>query len=53
MIGRAYLYGLGAGRRARRRPGARLVPGDLRRTMALLGVTSIDEITADHIRRRP
>jgi L-lactate dehydrogenase (cytochrome) len=46
-IGRAYLYALGAGGER----GVDLVLGmlekDMRRTMALLGVVSIDEITSD------
>ena len=53
MVGRAYLYGLGAaGELGVDRVLEWLLEG-VRHTMALLGVTSIDELTADHIRRRP
>jgi L-lactate dehydrogenase (cytochrome) len=50
MAGRAYLYGLGAAGE----PGVDRVLewllDELRRTMALIGVTSIGEITAEHVR---
>ena len=53
MVGRAYLYGLGAaGELGVDRVLEWLLEG-VRRTMALLGVTTIGEITADHVRRRP
>jgi L-lactate dehydrogenase (cytochrome) len=52
MIGRAYLYGLGAAGELGVDWLLEWLSGEVRRTMALLGVTSIDEINADHIRRR-
>ena len=49
MAGRAYLYGLAAGGE----PGVDKVLGlladDVRRTMALLGVTRISEITPEYL----
>ena len=53
MIGRAYLYALGAAGELGVDWVLEWLTGEVRRTMALLGVTSIDEINADHIRRRP
>ncbi len=53
MAGRAYLYGLGAaGELGVDRVLEWLLEG-VRHTMALLGVTTIGEITTDHVRRRP
>ena len=53
MVGRAYLYGLGAaGELGVDRVLEWLLDG-VRHTMALLGVTTIGEITTDHVRRRP
>jgi L-lactate dehydrogenase (cytochrome) len=53
MIGRAYLYGLGAAGELGVEWVLESLASEVRRTMALLGVTSIDGITADHVRRRP
>jgi L-lactate dehydrogenase (cytochrome) len=53
MAGRAYLYGLGAAGELGVDRVLEWLLDDMRRTMALIGTTSIDEITAEHIRRRP
>ena len=53
MVGRAYLYGLGAAGELGVDCVLEWLVDELRRTMALIGVTTIDEITADHVRRRP
>jgi L-lactate dehydrogenase (cytochrome) len=47
MVGRAYLYGLGAGGERGVRHALGLLDADVRRTMALCGVGSIDQITRD------
>jgi L-lactate dehydrogenase (cytochrome) len=47
MIGRAYLYGLGAGGERGVHYAIDLLDADIRRTMALCGVASIGGITAD------
>jgi L-lactate dehydrogenase (cytochrome) len=53
MFGRAYLYGLGAaGERGVDFAIDHLVTG-MRRTMALVGRTSVSELTADLVRPRP
>jgi L-lactate dehydrogenase (cytochrome) len=53
MVGRAYLYGLGAaGELGVDRVLEWLLDG-VCHTMALLGVTTIGELTADHVRLRP
>lgn len=49
-IGRAYLYGLGAGGERGVDLVLDMLDTDMRRTMALLGVVSIDEITRDVVR---
>ena len=53
MIGRAYLFGLGAGGRAGVTRALDLLRAEIVRDMALLGCTRIDEITADRVRERP
>lgn len=50
MIGRAYLYGLMAGGREGVDRAIQILEGDMRRTMALLGVSRISELTPDHVR---
>ncbi|MEV8181220.1 alpha-hydroxy acid oxidase [Specibacter sp. NPDC078692] len=50
MIGRAYLYGLMAGGRAGVDRALAILETDMRRTMALLGVNSITELTPEHVR---
>ena len=50
LIGRAYLYGLMAGGRAGVDRVLQILEKDMARTMALLGVSSISELTPDHVR---
>ena len=50
LIGRAYLYGLMAGGRAGVDRAIEILAADMRRTMALLGVSRISELTPDHVR---
>ena len=50
LIGRAYLYGLMAGGRAGVDRALQILEKDMARTMALLGVTRISELTPDHVR---
>jgi L-lactate dehydrogenase (cytochrome) len=49
-IGRAYLYGLGAGGERGVDLVLEMLDKDMRRTMALLGVVSIDEVTREIVR---
>ncbi|MGO4493996.1 alpha-hydroxy-acid oxidizing protein, partial [Arthrobacter sp. 2YAF22_2] len=49
LIGRAYLYGLMAGGRAGVDRAIEILATDMRRTMALLGVSRISELTPDHV----
>ncbi|MGG5175219.1 alpha-hydroxy acid oxidase [Pseudarthrobacter sp. J1763] len=49
LIGRAYLYGLMAGGRAGVDRTIKILESDIRRTMALLGVSNINELTPDHV----
>ncbi|ALV47385.1 alpha-hydroxy-acid oxidizing enzyme [Arthrobacter alpinus] len=53
LIGRAYLYGLMAGGRAGVDRALEILETDMRRTMALLGVSKISELTPDHVRLLP
>jgi L-lactate dehydrogenase (cytochrome) len=50
MVGRAYLYGLGAAGERGVDHVIRLLGDDVERVMALLGTTSIGDITSDHVR---
>jgi len=50
LIGRAYLYGLMAGGRAGVDRALAILETDMRRTMALLGVSSIAELAPEHVR---
>ncbi|RNL57272.1 alpha-hydroxy-acid oxidizing protein [Arthrobacter oryzae] len=50
LIGRAYLYGLMAGGRAGVDRALQILEKDMARTMALLGVSQISELTPDHVR---
>ena len=52
MIGRAYLYGLGAGGQAGVARALEILRTELERDMALLGTRSLAEITPERIRRR-
>ncbi len=49
LIGRAYLYGLMAGGRAGVDRAIEIMTRDIERTMRLLGVTSLDELTPQHV----
>ncbi|WP_426592450.1 alpha-hydroxy acid oxidase [Cellulomonas sp. McL0617] len=50
MVGRAYLYGLMAGGERGVDRAADILTREIRRTMALLGVTSIDQLGSHHVR---
>ena len=52
LVGRAYLYGLMAGGEQGVARAAELLTGELVRTMRLLGVRSVAELTADRVRLR-
>jgi L-lactate dehydrogenase (cytochrome) len=52
MIGRPYLFGLGAGGRAGVDRALALLRAEVERDMALLGVTRVDQITGDYVRER-
>jgi L-lactate dehydrogenase (cytochrome) len=49
LIGRAYLYGLMAGGREGVDRSIEILRGQVERTMRLLGVTTLDELTPDHV----
>jgi len=49
LIGRAYLYGLMAGGEAGVRRAVEILSGQLTRTMRLLGVTCLEELTPAHV----
>ncbi|WP_139977392.1 alpha-hydroxy acid oxidase [Nocardioides litoris] len=51
LVGRAYLYGLMAGGRDGVDRAVEILRGQLERTMRLLGVTSLAELTPDHVVR--
>jgi L-lactate dehydrogenase (cytochrome) len=51
MIGRSYLYGLGAGGQPGVTRALEILRTELERDMALLGVRSVGEISSAHIRR--
>ncbi len=50
LIGRAYLYGLMAGGRAGVDRALQILEKDLARTMALLGVSKVSELTPEHVK---
>ncbi|MDQ4214964.1 alpha-hydroxy acid oxidase [Microbacterium capsulatum] len=50
LVGRAYLYGLMAGGEAGVDRAAHILRTEVERTMQLLGVTSIAELTPEHVR---
>lgn len=50
-IGRSYLYGLGAGGEAGVARAIEILSTELRRDMALMGVTKIADLTPAHVRR--
>ena len=49
LVGRAYLYGLMAGGRAGVDRTIEILPGQIERTMRLLGVRSLDELEPGHV----
>ena len=49
LVGRAYLYGLMAGGEAGVDRAIEILSGQVSRTMRLLGVTSLDELTPHHV----
>jgi L-lactate dehydrogenase (cytochrome) len=53
LVGRAYLYGLMAGGRRGVAKAVQILTGEITRTMQLIGVNSIDELTPAHVRLRP
>jgi len=53
LVGRAYLYGLMAGGEAGVERVAEILTGELRRTMALLGVSRTDQLQPHHVRLLP
>jgi L-lactate dehydrogenase (cytochrome) len=52
LVGRAYLYGLMAGGETGVRRAADILTTEIRRTMQLLGVTAVDELTPELVRVR-
>ena len=52
LVGRAYLYGLMAGGQRGVQRAADILGQEMRRTMQLLGVTSVAELTPDRVRLR-
>ena len=53
LVGRAYLYGLMAGGQAGVAKAVEILTGEIRRTLQLIGVNSVDEIRSSHVRIRP
>jgi L-lactate dehydrogenase (cytochrome) len=53
LVGRAYLYGLMAGGRRGVAKAVQILTGEITRTMQLIGVNGIDELTPAHVRLRP
>jgi L-lactate dehydrogenase (cytochrome) len=49
LIGRAYLYGLMAGGEAGVRRAVDILSGQLTRTMKLLGVSCLEELSPQHV----
>ena len=52
MVGRPYLFGLGAGGRAGVARALQILRSEVERDMALLGVTRVSEIGPEHVRER-
>lgn len=52
MVGRAYLFGLGAGGKAGVARALEILQTEFERDMALLGCTRVDQISEKHIRER-
>jgi L-lactate dehydrogenase (cytochrome) len=53
LVGRAYLYGLMAGGERGVQRAVDLLAAEVRRTLQLLGVPTIAELTPDRVRLRP
>lgn len=53
LVGRAYLYGLMAGGEQGASRAAEILADEVRRTLQLMGLTSIAELTPDRVRLRP
>jgi len=53
LVGRAYLYGLMAGGEAGVQKAYDLLKAEVVRTMQLMGVTNVAELTPDRVRLRP
>ena len=53
LVGRAYLYGLMAAGERGVAKAADILAAEVANTMALLGVTSVDQLRPDHVRIRP
>lgn len=53
LVGRAYLYGLMAGGERGVQRVVELLEAEVRMTMALLGVTGVQELDRDHVQPRP
>jgi len=53
LVGRAYLYGLMAGGQAGVAKAVEILTGEIRRTLQLIGVNSVDELRSSHVRLRP
>ncbi len=53
LVGRAYLYGLMAGGQAGVAKAVEILTGEIRRTLQLIGVNSVDELRSSHVRIRP
>lgn len=53
LVGRAYLYGLMAGGEQGVDRAAQILADEVRRTMQLMGVSSIEDLTPDRVRQRP
>jgi len=52
LVGRAYLYGLMAGGQAGVAKAVEILTGEIRRTLQLIGVNSVDELRSSHVRIR-
>ena len=50
LIGRAYLYGMMAGGRVGVEKAVTILAGEITRTLQLIGVNSVDELRASHVR---
>lgn len=53
LVGRAYLYGLMAGGERGAQRAVDILSTEISRTMKLLGVSSVDQLTGDHATLRP